>query len=122
MYNNIEIAIENLQKSKFRSKFHLSNNEKKYYLECGLDKIKSHAYDFIEKRLSPAYIENDGKQTPIHGHPVFVAQHATATCCRKCLFKWHKIKMGKMLSAYEKDYIANILLFWIKMEVEKEDL
>lgn len=122
MYNNIEIAIENLQKSKFRSKFHLSKNEKKYYLECGLDKIKSHAYDFIEKRLSPAYIENDGKQTPIHGHPVFVAQHATATCCRKCLFKWHKIKTGKMLSAYEKDYIVKIILFWIKIEIEKEDL
>ncbi len=25
---------------------------------------------------------NDGKQTPFRGHPVFTAQHATATCCR----------------------------------------
>ncbi len=29
------------------------------------------------------------------GHPVFVAQHATATCCRECIRKWHKNTTGK---------------------------
>ena len=51
--------------------------------------------EIIFKREAPAFIHNDGKQTPTKGHPVFVAQHATATCCRECIRKWHKIQPGK---------------------------
>ena len=82
--------------------------------EKGLDIIKSHAYDFINKRLAPSEILNDGKQTPMRGHPVFVAQHATATCCRGCLYKWHNIEKNKTLSSKEIDYIVNIIMMWIK--------
>lgn len=73
---------EALEKSKFRSRFHLTEKEKMYINEKGMDTIRSHAYDFIRKRLAPKDILNDGKQTPMKGHPVFIAQHATATCCR----------------------------------------
>lgn len=45
--------------------------------------------------MAPKNIDNDGKQTPMRGHPVFIAQHATATCCRECLKKWHNIKKRK---------------------------
>ena len=73
----------------------MKKNDIKYIEEKGLNTIKIHAYDFVYKRLMPSYIEKDGKQTPMKGHPVFVAQHATATCCRKCLQKWHKINNNK---------------------------
>lgn len=49
--------------------------------------IRQHAKDFIANREAPAYIANDGKQTPMRGHPVFIAQRATATCCRECMAK-----------------------------------
>ena len=65
-----------LSKSKFRSSFYLKNKDKEYIKNKGMDIIKKHAYDFVEKRLAPSIILNDGKQTPMHGHPVFVAQHA----------------------------------------------
>ena len=91
MYDDL---FQRLAKSKFRSKFHLRDKEKSYILEKGLDTIKSHAKDFISKRIAPAQIPNDGKQTPMRGHPVFIAQHATATCCRGCIEKWHKILKG----------------------------
>ena len=71
-----------LSKSKFRSSFHLSKRDFDYIKSKGIDKVRSHAIDFIIKRLAPMNPINDGKQTPMHGHPVFVAQHATATCCR----------------------------------------
>ena len=106
-----------LSKSKFRSSFHLNSNLKKYVNEKGMEKIREHAYDFINKRLKPKYIENDGKQTPMKGHPVFISQHATATCCRSCLYKWHKIEKDKELNADEINYIVDIIMKWIENEM-----
>ena len=82
--------FERLDNSRFRSSFHLKQKDIDYINEKGLDTIRQHAKDFIAKREAPAYIANDGKQTPMKGHPVFIAQHATATCCRECIRKWHK--------------------------------
>ena len=115
----IENVLTRLSKSKFRSKFHLKQQDKDYVKEKGIDKIREHAYDFINKRLAPANIPNDGKQTPMRGHPVFIAQHATATCCRGCLYKWPKIQPGVELSQEQKDYIVNVIMTWIQNEMKK---
>ena len=90
--------FEHLEASKFRSSFHLKQKDIDYINEKGLDVIRQHAQDFIAKREAPAFIPNDGKQTPTKGHPVFIAQHATATCCRECIRKWHKMQPGRELS------------------------
>ena len=110
--------LEKLSKSQFRSSFKLKDNDKDYVNQKGLDVIKSHAYDFITKRLAPKIIPNDGKQTPMRGHPVFIAQHATATCCRSCLYKWHKIEPNKELNKNEIDYIVRIIMNWIKLQMK----
>lgn len=112
----IKSIFENLSKSTFRSKFDLSVKDKIYIKEKGMEKIKEHAHDFILKRLSPAYIANDGKQTPMRGHPVFIAQHATATCCRGCLYKWHKVPKGRVLTVEEQEYIVDVIMEWIKFK------
>ena len=83
--NQVNNILDRLSQSKFRNSFHLKNKDIIYINEKGISKIEEHAYDFISKRLAPAIIPNDGKQTPMRGHPVFIAQHATATCCRGCL-------------------------------------
>ena len=87
-----------LSQSKFRSSFSLKANDRSYVSDKGMDKVREHACDFIRKRLAQADIPNDGKQTPMRGHPVFVAQHATATCCRGCLEKWHHIRKNKNMT------------------------
>lgn len=110
----IQQILNKLANSKFRSSFKLKEKEKKYIQEKGLDTIKQHAYDFIQKRLSSAIIQNDGKQTPMRGHPVFIAQHATATCCRNCLEKWHRIPAGRQLKKAEIDYIVDVIMKWIE--------
>ena len=112
-----EILLNNLSKSKFRGSFKLKQNDIDYINSKGLAKIKEHAYDFIDKRLASKIIPNDGKQTPMKGHPVFIAQHATATCCRNCLFKWHHIKKDKELDDKEKEYIVNLIMEWIKRQL-----
>ena len=65
--------FERLNNSKFRSSFHLKQKDIDYINEKGLERIRQHAEDFISKREAPAYIANDGKQTPMRGHPVFIA-------------------------------------------------
>ena len=109
--------LYSLSKSKFRSSFKLKEKDKEYVKTKGINKIREHAIDFIDKRLSASEIINDGKQTPMKGHPVFIAQHATATCCRGCLYKWHKIEPNKELSQKEKDYIVNLIMCWIEKEM-----
>ncbi len=106
-----------LSKSKFRSSFKLTKKYKEYIEEKGLDTIRSHAYDFIQKRLASDVIANDGKQTPMKGHPVFIAQHATATCCRNCMYKWHKIKPGVKLTDEQIDYVVNLIMAWIDRQM-----
>jgi hypothetical protein len=114
MQNNKEV-LEKLKKSKFRSSFHLKEKDIIYIKEKGLDKIEEHCIEFIKSRLS-LKVKNDGKQTPMHGHPVFIAQHATATCCRGCLFKWHHIALNKELTCDDVKYIVNLVMEWIKIE------
>lgn len=106
-----------LSQSKFRSSFSLKANDRSYVSEKGMEKVREHACDFIRKRLAPAEIPNDGKQTPMRGHPVFVAQHATATCCRGCLEKWHRIPKGRELTEAEQEYIVNVIMEWIGREI-----
>lgn len=110
---DVEEILKKLSYSKFRSGFKLKEKDKNYIKEKGIKKIKEHAYDFVAKRLA-IKLENDGKQTPMKGHPVFIAQHATATCCRSCLYKWHKIDKDKKLNATEIEYIVNVIITWIE--------
>ena len=115
--NDLDGVFERLSKSSFRSNFHLKDKDINYILDKGRGVIEEHAYDFIKKRLGSALIENDGKQTPMRGHPVFIAQHATGTCCRGCLEKWHKIEKGRELEEKEISYIVLVIMKWIDKEM-----
>ena len=115
----INKKLEDLSKSKFRSNFHLRKYMIKYIDEKGMDTIKKHTIDFINQKLAPSYPDNDGKQTPMKGHPVFIAKHATGCCCRGCLEKWHNIPKGRELTSNEKNYIFCLLIRWIELEYRK---
>lgn len=109
-----------LARSGFRRKFRLQAKDWHYLQNKGLPIVLDHARDFIAKRLAPAEIANDGKQTPYRGHPVFVAQHATACCCRGCLLKWHGIPEGRLLTGEELDYVVAVLARWLRMEISQQ--
>ncbi len=111
--------FDRLSKSAFRSRFHLSQKDRDYIAAKGMDAVRQHAKDFVAKRLSPAVIPNDGKQTPMRGHPVFIAQHATGCCCRGCFSKWHHIPAGRELTAEEQDYAVGVLMAWIERQMAK---
>ena len=105
-----------LGQSPFRRRFRLRGKELDYFRLKGLEVVLKHAADFIEKRLAAADPLNDGRQTPMRNHPVFIAQHATATCCRGCLEKWHGIPKGRALSTEEKQYVLAVLKEWLSRQ------
>ena len=114
-----DAAFARLKKSKFRSRFHLSEADRKYVADKGMDTIRSHCEEFIRTRLAPANPPNDGKQTPMRGHPVFKAQHACACCCRDCLAKWWKVPRGVEIPAERQRGIVDFLMVWIEREIER---
>ena len=116
----IEDALSKLARSPFRSRFHLSPKEALYARSLGRETIRRHAEDFVSARLAPAMIPNDGKQTPMRGHPVFVAQHACACCCRDCLSKWYHVPKGVPLNDRQQQKIVNLLMAWIEKESNLE--
>jgi len=113
MTNRTSQALESLKKSTFRLKFHLTKKDRQYIQDKGVDTIRQHAIDFIKTRIAPQDPKNDGKQTPMRGHPIFIAQHATATCCRDCIDKWHGIKKEKELSDQEIQFLVELIMGWI---------
>ena len=113
---NYDVAFGRLGKSRFRSRFHLSEADRRYIAEKGMATIRRHCEDFIRTRLAPANPPNDGRQTPMRGHPVFIAQHACACCCRDCLAKWWKVPRGVAIPAERQQGIVVFLMAWIERE------
>lgn len=115
----LEEVFARLRHSAFRSRFHLGPAERAYLQDKGLETILAHGRDFIDKRLAPAEPKNDGKQTPMRGHPVFVAQHATATCCRSCLSKWHGIPAGRELTGEQQAQVLAAIERWLAAALDR---
>lgn len=110
-------ALERLSRSTFRSSFHLTDRDRAYARSKGRDTIVRHAHELLGGRIAAAHPRNDGRQTPMRGHPVFIAQHATATCCRRCVEKWHHIPRGRALTDRELDHLVDVVMAWIEGEL-----
>ena len=110
-------AFAKLNRSAFRRRFRLTDALRRYVAEKGMEAIRRHAEDFVRTRLAPANPPNDGRQTPMRGHPVFKAQHATATCCRGCLCKWWKVPQGTEIPPERQSRIVDFIMAWIERQL-----
>jgi len=113
----IDARLDRLAKQPFRARFHLTGRDRAIAELRGPDTVRRHAHQLIRQRLAAAHPHKDGKQTPYRGHPVFVAQHATATCCRSCLSKWHDIAPGVGLTGEQQSYVVDVICRWIDREM-----
>lgn len=112
----LEEVFDRLPQSAFRQRFRLAAADRTYLRDKGLSTVLEHARDFVKRRLAPAEPMNDGKQTPFRGHPVFTAQHATATCCRGCLAKWYAIPAGRALTGSEQAHVIEAIARWLRSQ------
>ena len=113
----IDARLDALASHSFRARFKLRGREAALVQLRGREAIRAHAHDLIGNRVAPALPYKDGKQTPYRGHPVFVAQHATATCCRSCLERWHDLPRGRELDSAERQYVVEVIWRWIEREL-----
>jgi hypothetical protein len=113
---DLDAVFEALARSAFRRRFALGVREGRYLRERGMRTVLAQADELIRKRLAPQIPLNDGKQTPFRGHPVFIAQHATATCCRSCLAKWHDIAPGHALDEAERRHVVDAIERWLRAQ------
>src|SRR5690348_1981849 len=113
---DLDLVFSRLGGSRFRTRFQLGDKECAYLADRGLATVLDHARDFVSKRLAPAEPANDGRQTPTRGHPVFIAPHPTATCCRSCLQKWHGIAAGRPLTGVEQDHVVAAIAKWLEAQ------
>ena len=67
----------------------------------------------MREKLGPAEPVNDGKQTPMRGHPIFKAMHGSAMCCRGCMEKWWHVKRGVPLTDAQKAKAVDFLMAWV---------
>jgi hypothetical protein len=116
--DDLDRRIDAIGRQPFRARFHLYGRDRATVQLRGMPTIRDHAGELIRRRLAPAAPRKDGKQTPYRGHPVFVAQHATATCCRTCLERNHRIARGRELSSDEQAYVVEVICRWIERELE----
>ncbi|NEA46583.1 DUF4186 domain-containing protein [Streptomyces sp. SID10815] len=116
-YAALDQRLDAIGRQPFRARFHLRGRDLVTAESHGPATLRWHARDLVAKRLAPAEPYKDGKQTPYRGHPVFVAQHATATCCRGCLQRWHRIPKGHELTRGERAYVVDVICRWIEREV-----
>ena len=114
--DQLDLRLSRIGRIPFRATFHLRAPELAYVTSRGMDVLRQQAREFIDVRLAPARPKNDGRQTPWGGHPVFRAQHATATCCRKCLQLNHGIAPGHDLTSRERTYVVDVICRWLETE------
>ncbi len=112
----LDDAFAKLAHSAFRRRFRLQETHRQYIKARGIDIVRRHAEDFVRLRLAPAHPLNDGRQTPMKGHPVFIAQHATATCCRGCLNKWWRVPLGVELTPLQQKRIVGLIMAWLERQ------
>ena len=118
MPDEIDQRLDRLAAQPFRARFALRGPERVTAESRTPSTLRQHARDIIRQRLAHAQPRKDGKQTPYRGHPVFVAQHATATCCRGCLAKWHGIAAGAELTTEQQAYVVDVITRWIDRQLE----
>lgn len=112
----IDRVIDRIGRQSFRAKFHLRARERAFVQTRGMETVRLHAHELISARVAPAQPRGDGRQTPWGGHPVFRAQHATATCCRGCLARNHGIEAGRALTGAQRDYVVDVICRWVERE------
>lgn len=109
---------DKLRKDGRFEKFVLGESEREYVTSRGMDILRLHATDFVNKRLASANPNNSGRQTPTKGHPVFIAQHAMGCNDREGLMAYYDIPMNEPLTKEQEEMIVELILRWIEENLD----
>lgn len=108
-----ELSREWIRHTFFEAPF--DERSKRQAKQLGLEALKAQVRPLLEKKIGKEKIFRDGTQTKKEGSAIFYAQHATATCCRKCLEYWYGIARKRKLTKAELDFCENLVVAYIDM-------
>ena len=125
---DVEYTVAQLQTDRFRYKWWAKDLDEaavKHALRKGptgiKDAIRKRVHDSVGQlyRMEDGKVEpfRDGAQTPFRGNIIYYGQHATATCCRKCIEVWHGIPRGRKLTQEEITYLVDLLLVYVRFKL-----
>ena len=90
------------------------NNAKKFSRK----QLRDHAKSILKSKIGNPQNAWDSRQTPMNGGEIVnYAQHATATCCRKCLEYWHNINTTEKLTEDQLDFCVDLVMLYIEERV-----
>jgi hypothetical protein len=120
--NDVEYTFNSLKYEMIRHHFwHTGIDEKamKKARKMGIEKIKNRVQKRLETYLKPSSknIFRDGMQTPNFGDIIFYAQHATSSCCRKCVEEWYGIDRNRPLTDDEMRYFIELIMLYIRFRL-----
>jgi hypothetical protein len=74
----------------------------------------------IRQRIGKAENYREGYQTPWFDKNTSVSygQHATATCCRRCVEYWHGIPFGRDLTESEVKYLSDLVFHYLDTKID----
>lgn len=80
------------------------------------EKVRSH----LSAKVGSAEPSFNGRQTSWGGpEPTTYAQHATASCCRKCIEEWHGISRTRALTSQELDYLTELAMLYLERRIDQ---
>jgi uncharacterized protein DUF4186 len=80
------------------------------------ERVRKH----LSTAIGPANPWHDGIQTPMEmeaPNAIPYGQHATATCCRKCVEYWHGIPRGKIICEQDLIYLAELVCRFLEERI-----
>jgi hypothetical protein len=82
-------------------------------LSQGKGALQNEIIDRMANKIGKVNPFNNGI-TPYTGNIIFYAQHATGTCCRRCMDYWYKFPMKDVaLTDLQIDFSANLINLYL---------
>lgn len=116
--SDIEYTFESLKHELIRHHFwHIEIDQRagNYANRKGRTNLRLAVRSRIRSSIGSPNNPYDGRQTPMEGsgNPIHYAQHATASCCRKCVEYWHDIPTSRALKDDEIQYLAELAMMYL---------
>jgi len=115
--NDIENTFKSLKYEFIRHHYwHKEFDEKA--VNYALRKGKIELINTVEKRIRASVKAPvdafDGRRTKWEGNPIHYGQHATATCCRKCIERWHNVPRDEELTEKQVKYFTHLVIMFLE--------
>lgn len=121
---SVDDIFDQLQRELIRHVFFtapLDETARRNIREVGVTAVRAGVKEHLRKKIGPAKIFRDGTQTPKKDSVIHFAQHATATCCRKCLDYWYDIPQKRDLTEEELGFCEGLIHAYMDVRHQEMD-